>query len=272
MRPVRAAARNLDRQGATAVPLVGASAGTPHQSRRRLLVSFRWCARVDVSEVTTLTELIETWWPAVLTIPTSYGPPSLRSYAVIFTTNSHAVTTPPQQARDGEIRSQYPMTLFALACPARRLRMSISNPDETASSSSSTPKATRGWGEAMRSAIRTAVMNRHKDCAARELRFGEAVSRSLLIETATNRSPVSAPAMAPNVAAKPRPGGLVVAHVRPFYPSPATCPHDDCLAGAVAHQLTQTRNGSRDSDSLRLDCPSIERAGLEQLVSGIAHR
>ena len=57
MRPVRAAARNLDRQGGTAVPLVGASAGTPHQSRRRLLVSFRWCARVDVSEVVTEKDL-----------------------------------------------------------------------------------------------------------------------------------------------------------------------------------------------------------------------
>jgi Resolvase, N terminal domain len=66
-RPVRAAARNLDRYGGTAV---------------------------------------ETWWPAVLTIPTSCGTPSPRSYAVIFTRNSHALTTPPNRPATAAASSQ----------------------------------------------------------------------------------------------------------------------------------------------------------------------
>ena len=44
-----------------------AQGGHPHQIRRRLGDFYSWCARVDVPEVTVLAELIDTWWPAVLT-------------------------------------------------------------------------------------------------------------------------------------------------------------------------------------------------------------
>lgn len=38
-----------------------------HLVRARLFDFYTWCATTDVPEVHTLAELIENWWPAVLT-------------------------------------------------------------------------------------------------------------------------------------------------------------------------------------------------------------
>jgi hypothetical protein len=53
--------------------------------------------------------------------------------------------------------------------------------------------AARLWGAARTIAMSTVVMNRHSDCAARDLKVREALSTLLLIDTATNNRPVRAP-------------------------------------------------------------------------------
>jgi transposase len=58
---------HMDRQEELRALLAGAAVAAPHQIHQRLLDFYIWCARVDVPEVTALAELIDTWWPAVLT-------------------------------------------------------------------------------------------------------------------------------------------------------------------------------------------------------------
>jgi hypothetical protein len=42
-----------------------ATGGHRHEIHRRLWAFYRWCADADIPELTTLTETIETWWPAI---------------------------------------------------------------------------------------------------------------------------------------------------------------------------------------------------------------
>ncbi len=77
-------------------------------------------------------------------------------------------------------------------------------PEISAANSSSAPRADPGWGAASKIAVIADDMNRTRVWAAREARLRDRASASLLMDTATNSRPVSAPARAPTAAAKSR--------------------------------------------------------------------
>ena len=94
----------------------------------------------------------------------------------------------------GDARSMYRATPLAALCPARRSRTSSTAPEAAAIASSSAPRAGPGCGATITTALIAGVMNSTSVCAAREARLREPASTSLLMDTATNSSPVSAPA------------------------------------------------------------------------------
>src|SRR6202000_1319085 len=88
-------------------------------------------------------------------------------------------------------------------------------PESAANAISSPPSAAPGWGATTTTAASAVVMNSTRVCAARELRLRDLASVSLLIETATNSSPVSAPARPPAVTPKS-------CHISGRYPTPGS--------------------------------------------------
>ena len=94
----------------------------------------------------------------------------------------------------GDARSMYLATPLVASCPARRSRTSSAAAETAATASSSAPSAETGCGATIRTALIAGVMNSTSVCAAREARLRDPPRTSLLIDTATNSSPVSAPA------------------------------------------------------------------------------
>ena len=82
--------------------------------------------------------------------------------------------------------------------------MNSVTPHTAASASSSAPRAAAGCGAVSRTAAIAGVMNSTRVCAAREARLRDLLSAPLCSDTATNSSPVSAPARPPVVTAKSR--------------------------------------------------------------------
>jgi hypothetical protein len=104
----------------------------------------------------------------------------------------------------GEDRSMYRATPLSASCPARRSNTSKAVPDRAARTSSSAPRAGSGWGATSTIAASAEVMNRTRVWAAREARLRDRARVSLLIDTATNSRPVSAPASPATVTPKSR--------------------------------------------------------------------
>src|SRR5215467_9787381 len=81
--------------------------------------------------------------------------------------------------------------------------MSRAAPATRATASSSEPRAADGCGATSKTATSTAVMNSTRVWAAREARVRDALTASLLTESATNSRPVSAPVTAARAPPKP---------------------------------------------------------------------
>src|SRR5580700_5031729 len=135
--------------------------------------------------------------------------------------------------------------------------MNSAAPATAASASSSAPRGAPGCGAVSSTAAIAGVTNSTRVCAAREARLRDLFSAPLCSETATNSSPVSAPARPPVVTAKSRhacgayamdqnltPSAPVIA----FWPAGALAadPGEPEQAGQEAHGA-EPEGGQRDN-------------------------
>ena len=121
--------------------------------------------------------------------------------------------------------------------------MNSATPATAASASSSAPRAAAGCGAVSSTAAIAGVMNSTRVCAAREASLRDLLSAPLCSDTATNSSPVSAPARPPVVTAKSRHAcgayamdqNLTPRDLRPLYPERARgdsgLPHQHLVRG-----------------------------------------